>query len=151
VVVLGSLKPPINPSRSQTAGDALSPSPFDVLEPCYSPSSRSVVEDNWTPREPTMPEVRDRRWASRYHLLKQRPRRDRCSFFRKSNLNWIMCAVQRALVLKQVQNHLAAVGSQMRPRPGVALDGGQHTGRGGSTPGSTRWPLVQKLAATSGS
>jgi hypothetical protein len=44
VVLLASPKPSINPSRSQTAGDALSPFPFDVLEPCYSPSSCSVVK-----------------------------------------------------------------------------------------------------------
>jgi len=87
-----------------------------------------------------MPE-RDCRWASRCHLLKQRPRQDRCPF-RNCNINWIMCAVQRASLLKQVQNHLAA-GSQYDARTGGLLDRGRHTGRGGSTPGSTRWPLVQ--------
>lgn len=149
VVVLASPKPPINPSRSQTAGDALCPFPFDVLEPCYSPSSCSVVEDNWTPREPAMP-VRDCRWASRCHLLKQRPRRDRCSFFRNSNLNWIMCAVQRASVLKQVQNHLAAAGSQMGPQPGVTRPGPAHQARRFDS-GEHPVAISSKLAATCGS
>jgi hypothetical protein len=50
--------PPINPPRSQTTGDAFSPSPFQMFELHQSSSSCSAGEDeNWTPREPAMPEV----------------------------------------------------------------------------------------------
>src|SRR5262249_29207161 len=49
------LKRPINPAWSYTVGRAQSPSPFYVAEPQYSRSSCSVLDDNWTPREPTTP------------------------------------------------------------------------------------------------
>ena len=48
-------EPPINPPWSQAAGRAQTPSPIYILEPRYSPSSCSVVDDNWTPGEPAMP------------------------------------------------------------------------------------------------
>jgi hypothetical protein len=53
--ILLSPNPPINPAWSQTAGDTFGPPPFHILEPRYSPSSGSVANDNWTPREPPMP------------------------------------------------------------------------------------------------
>jgi hypothetical protein len=55
LAVLLNPNPPINPAWSQTASDAFGPSPFYILKPRYSPSSCSVADDNWTPREPAMP------------------------------------------------------------------------------------------------
>jgi hypothetical protein len=47
--------PSINPARPQATGDALTPSPFYILEPHYPRSSCSVGDDNRTPRKPAMP------------------------------------------------------------------------------------------------
>jgi hypothetical protein len=67
-VPLPSTNPPISPSWPQTADDALSPFPFYVLEPHHSAFCCSVVDNNWTPREPAMP-VRSLRWTTRRHFL----------------------------------------------------------------------------------
>jgi hypothetical protein len=56
IVLLACPKPPsINPAWFQITGDVQCPSSFYVLEPCYSRFSCSVVDCNWTPREPAMP------------------------------------------------------------------------------------------------
>jgi hypothetical protein len=56
IVLLACPKPPsINPAWLQITGGVQCPSSFYVLEPCYSRFSCSVVDCNWTPREPAMP------------------------------------------------------------------------------------------------
>jgi hypothetical protein len=62
----------INPSRLQTAVDAFGPSPFDILEPDQLSMPRPVADQNRTPREPAMPELKWRlRWERRWHFLEQ--------------------------------------------------------------------------------
>jgi hypothetical protein len=67
-VPLASTNPPISPSWPQTAEDALTPFSFYVLEPHHSGFCCSVVDNNWTPREPAVP-VRSLGWATRRHFL----------------------------------------------------------------------------------
>jgi hypothetical protein len=82
------------------------------LEPCHSPSSRSAVNNNWTPREPAMP-LHTRLWDARRHCLTT-TRPPKCDATNKRAWRWEPAPQLLLLLLRSLRN-LIELGSMNFP------------------------------------